>query len=75
VEYLEKRVHGLEGELEEIMEAIMHGRITELKQETEEKEDLKNQLEDNKSDLSDAPQNSSMEMTVKWTHIKWRRLK
>jgi hypothetical protein len=53
VEYLEKRIQDLEGKVEEIMEAIKYGRITE--QETEEKHDLKNQVEDNKSGLSDSP--------------------
>jgi hypothetical protein len=55
VENLEKRVQNLELKVEGILEAIKHGRITELIQEPEEKHDLKNQVEDNKSGLSDSP--------------------
>jgi hypothetical protein len=54
VEYLEKRVQDLEWKLEVMMETIKHGQMTELKQETEEKQDLKNQAKDNKSGLSDS---------------------
>jgi hypothetical protein len=69
VEDLEKKVKELQGKLEDIVEAISHGRITELKKESEGKQHLKIQVEDNQSGLSDSPPRSSKELTVKWTHI------
>jgi hypothetical protein len=48
VTYMQKRVQYLE----EIVEAIRHGRITELKLDTQETQDMKIQVEDNESGRS-----------------------
>jgi hypothetical protein len=54
VEELEKKLKDLEGKMDEILEALRQGRITELK-ETEEDPNLKIQVEGNQSVLSDSP--------------------
>jgi hypothetical protein len=55
IEYLVKRVRRLKRKVERVIEAIKQGRLAEFKEETDEKQDFKNQVENNKSGLSNSP--------------------
>jgi hypothetical protein len=60
VEELEETANELKGMMEKVLEAINHGQITQIEKESEDKQDLKIQVVDNKRALPDAAEETEL---------------